>query len=399
MQISIPLGLPEFVIERVQESDHLIEIWVRKADPIALCPRCGHPTDVLHDERTDDVWDMPLLGKGVRLWVIKRRFWCTHPGCEQDLPFTESFESLALGQHRTHRLEQYIYRLSKRMPHTDVVEELAAYHIPISDNTVGRIHRRYAQAEVAKQRPPAPEVIGIDEYSIKKQHTYATIITDLTHKRVVDTFEKRDKETLSRHLEQLPCKEAIKAVVIDMSSSFRSAIREALPGRAIVADKFHVIARIIEALDEVRKRVQRAKPKGERSSVFRLRYRLRKGREKLKAEEAAELQAFLDQEPELQAAYQLKETFRELYDLSDREEAERQLQAWYKQVQESGLAEMIQAVETLRNWEPEILNYFTWRYTNGFTEGKNNRIKALKRRGYGYRNFGNFRLHILTMAT
>jgi transposase len=89
----------------------------------------------------------------------------------------------------------------------------------------------------------------MDEYSIKRQHTYATIITDLINRRVVETFKKRDKETVTRHLEQLPHKEAIEAVVIDMSGSFRSAVQEALGGRAIVADKFHVIARVIKALE------------------------------------------------------------------------------------------------------------------------------------------------------
>lgn len=69
--ITISLGLPEFVVERVEETEHLIEIWVRKADPVALCPRCGHPTDAFHDERIDDVWDVPLLG------VKFRPFWAT----------------------------------------------------------------------------------------------------------------------------------------------------------------------------------------------------------------------------------------------------------------------------------------------------------------------------------
>ena len=55
----------------------------------------------------------------------------------------------------------------------------------------------------------------------------------------METFEKRDKETVTRHLEQLPHKEAIEAVVIDMSGGFRSAIQEALPGRAVVAEKSH----------------------------------------------------------------------------------------------------------------------------------------------------------------
>jgi len=125
-----------------------------------------------------------------------------------------------------------------------------------------------------------------------------------------------------------------------------------------VADKFHVIARVIKALDEVRKRVQRAKPKGEKGSIFRLRYRLRKGREKLKAEEAAELDAFLDQEAELRVAYQLKEAFRDLYGLPGREEAEHQLKAWCDQALVSDLPEMAQVVETLHDWWTEILNYF-----------------------------------------
>lgn len=396
--ITISLGLPEFIVQRVQETEHHVEIWVRKATLMTLCPQCCHPTDAFHDERVDDVWHLPLGTKGVRLWVTKRRFWCLHPTCEQTQPFTETFESLDLGQHRTHALERHIYRLAQRMTYTDVVKELAAYHIPISDNTVRRICERLAQAEVAVQPSPATPVIGIDEFSIRKRHSYATIITDPKHRRVIETFEKRDKETVGRHLAQLPHKEAIEAVVIDMNGSFRSAVQEALPGRALVADKFHVVARVIRALDEVRKRVQRAKPKGEKGTVFRLRYRLRRGREKLKPEERQALDAFLEQEPELHTAYHLKESFRDWYTLEDRAEAERELEAWCDEALASGLPEMVEVVETLRNWWEEILNYFTWRYTNGFTEGKNNRIKVLKRRAYGYRDFEHFRLRILTLA-
>jgi len=396
--ITISLDLPEFIVERVQETDHHIEIWVRKARSMALCPRCGHPTDAFHDERVDDVWHLPFGTKGVRLWVRKRRFWCLHPACEQTQPFTESFESLDLGQHRTHALEGYIYRLAQRMPYTEVVKELASYHLPISDNTVRRVYQRLAQAEVEAQPSRATPVIGIDEFSLRKQHTYATIITDPQHRRVVETFEKRDKETVAYHLEQLPHKEAIQAVVIDMSSGFRSAVQAALPGRALVADKFHVVARIIQALDEVRKRVQRAKPKGEKQALFRLRYRLRRGREKLKPEEREALDAFLEQEPELRTAYWLKESFRTWYTLQDRAKAERELKAWCDEALASDLPEMVEVVGTLRNWWNEILNYFTWRYTNGFTEGKNNRIKVLKRRAYGYRDFEHFRLRILTLA-
>jgi hypothetical protein len=59
--ITISLSLPGFVVELVEETDHLIEIWVRKADMWPSAPDIFHPIDAFHDERIDDVWDIPLL--------------------------------------------------------------------------------------------------------------------------------------------------------------------------------------------------------------------------------------------------------------------------------------------------------------------------------------------------
>jgi transposase len=320
------------------------------------------------------------------------------PGHDNPKPFTEGFDSLDLGLNRTHRLNGYIYRLTKRMSNAEVVREMAHYQIPISESTVRRLHQAFAQREVDNRPLRQRRVIGMDEFSIKKQHTYATIITDLINKDIVDIFEKRDKETVVQHLSQLPNKEAIEAAVIDMSRTFRSAIREVLPDCYIVIDKFHVVGVVIDALDKVRKRVQRSKAKGRKRSIYNLRYRLRKGREKLSEEEREQLRSILLQEPELLMAYVLKEAFRDWYKLQNPTEAVQQLEYWCAWAEASGLPEMIEAVKTLRNWQEEILNYFIWRYTNGFTEGKNNKIKLIKRQGYGYGNFDNFRLRILTQA-
>jgi transposase len=329
---------------------------------------------------------------------VKRRWWCDTPGCEQITPFTESFDSLDVGQHRTHRLNAHIYRLTKRMSNTEVVKELAHHHILISDCTVGRIQRAFAQQEVDQRPERKRRVIAMDEFSIKKQHTYATVITDPIHKEIVNAFQKRDKDTVVEHLNQLPYKESIQAAVIDMSRGFRSAIQEALPGCHIVADKFHVVAVIIDALDQVRKRVQRMRAKGQKKPIYNLRYRLRKGRERLNDEDAQELWTILAQEPDLFTAYCLKEAFRDWYRLANRFTAQQQLHKWCAWAEASRLPEMSEAVKTLQNWKEEILNYFTWRYTNGFTEGKNNKIKVLKRQAYGHRTFENFRLRILTIA-
>jgi transposase len=202
-------------------------------------------------------------------------------------------------------------------------------------------------------------VIGMDEFSIEKRHTYATVITDPIHREIVDTFEKRDEETVVEHLSRLPHKESIQAAVIDMSRSFRSAIREALPGCHIVADKFHVVATVIDALDRVRKRVQREKAKGHRKPVYDLRYKLRKGRERLDDEETHELWTILAQEPDLRIAYFLKEAFRDWYHRVSRSSAQRQLELWCDWAKASGLPEMLEAARTLQNWKEEISNYFT----------------------------------------
>ncbi len=60
-----------------------------------------------------------------------------------------------------------------------------------------------------------------------------------------------------------------------------------------------------------------------------------------------------------------------------------------------GLVEFEALHYILTEWREEILNYFDCRITNGFVEGKNNRIKTIKRMAYGYRNMANFRLRIL----
>jgi len=101
----------------------------------------------------------------------------------------------------------------------------------------------------------------------------------------------------------------------------------------------------------------------------------------------------------LQTAYQLKEAFLDWYRILIPQYATQRLQEWYQQAEATGFAEWQEAVKTIRNWECDILNYFYWRVTNAFTEGSNNTVKVVKRRGYGYRNFGNLRRRILLEGT
>ena len=92
-----------------------------------------------------------------------------------------------------------------------------------------------------------------------------------------------------------------------------------------------------------------------------------------------------------------KEKFLEILNCSDRESAKQTMNEWILNAQNCGLPDFEKCAETMRNWCSGILNSFSVSYTNGFTEGCNNKIKVLKRNAYGYKNFNRFRNRILHM--
>ena len=104
----------------------------------------------------------------------------------------------------------------------------------------------------------------------------------------------------------------------------------------------------------------------------------------------------LNASPTLKQLHQLKEQFRVIFETApDRTAAASQIQAWIATVENSGLKSLAAFLTTLRNWWDPILNYFNEHITSGLVEGLNNKVKLIKRRAYGFRNFEHFRLRLL----
>ena len=97
----------------------------------------------------------------------------------------------------------------------------------------------------------------------------------------------------------------------------------------------------------------------------------------------------------LSNAYWLKERFLKILDCNDRNSGKEQLSDWVLEASKSSMKRYVDCAKTMINWSEGILNSFECNYTNGFTEGCNNKIKVLKRNAYGYRNFSRFRNRIL----
>lgn len=148
-------------------------------------------------------------------------------------------------------------------------------------------------------------------------------------------------------------------------------------------------------MENVRKRIQKEMLPFKRKYFKRSRRILLSHYHKLSAENKHALEVMLTQSNDLAIAYHLKELFYDFMDSPDRNVAYKRLRKFIIATQSSELKEFNATLTMLANWSKYILNAFDCPYSNGFTEGTNNKIKVIKRNAYGFRNFENFRNRIL----
>jgi transposase len=242
-------------------------------------------------------------------------------------------------------------------------------------------------------------VICFDEISLHRGHgKFVLVISAPEIGLVLDVLSDRSKETLEKWLDERGKEwcEAIQVACSDMWDAYQEVAAEKLPNAIRTVDRFHVMKNLNEALTKARRAIQKDADGHTKEVLKGCRWLLVKNKENLKAEELQKLQSMLAASPELKACYEFKESFRNLFNQNlDYQGAEERLLEWVAQVEASQFKSLQAFVKTLRNWWQQILNYFVGRQTNGFAEGVNLKIKMLNRRGYGYRNFNSFRLHVL----
>ena len=184
-------------------------------------------------------------------------------------------------------------------------------------------------------------------------------------------------------------------VSIDMWAADAEVARPKVPQAAIVVDRFHVMQHLQEKRQDARRAAQRPLPNATWDELQGWRWLLGRHDDGLDAEDRQKRQRACEIWPELAVLHGLKEEFRAFYERKTRRTAIGALDTWIAKVQRTGHKALLKFVETVRRWEQEILTYFDERITNGFVEGTNNKIKLIKRRAFGFRNFENFRYRIL----
>ena len=167
-------------------------------------------------------------------------------------------------------------------------------------------------------------------------------------------------------------------------SLHRDAAAALLPQAVVIVDKFHVVRMANAAVEAVRKAHRASLTPKARRGLMHDRYVLLKRAASLTDRDALLLSGWTANYPALKSAYDAKEAFFGLYDCTSRAEAVRYYEAWKNRVADDVAWAFKDITTAMRNWHPQILNYFDHRITNAFTESMNNLIRLMNRIGRGY---------------
>ncbi len=379
------IGLKDTNLTKVEQKADTKYLQVRMNIAEHECPRCGSKTSRIHDYRLQPVKDLDAFGSRIVLRYCKRRYVCLACGKR----FAEKAEFLPRYHRSTTRLNA---SLVNEMASVQSMKEIARRH-HVSATTAVRLFDH-----VSYPRPHLPQVLSLDEFKGNAGGSkFQCILTDPSKKKVLDILESRKSESLYEYFGSFKDRSNVKYVVIDMSTLFRDVATGCFKNAVIVADKYHVVRQVTWAFERVRIEVQQQFHQERRRYFKRSRSLLLKRFKNLSSDERLQVEAMLQISVKLRNAYMLKEKFYDFMQSTDLTEAKKRLLEWNLLVNVSNIPAFTRCFETFTRWDKYILNAFTCPYTNGYTEGVNNKIKVLKRNAYGIRNFERFRNRILHM--
>jgi transposase len=309
----------------------------------------------------------------------------------------ERLDFLADNPRYTQRFAYYVGKRCRSASIKDIATEL-----DLDWHTVKDLEKQYMREQLRRAGTPGPKVIGIDEISIRKRHTYRIVVSDLERRRPIwfggDGRSEADMDMFFAELG--PRKSAgIRLAVMDMWKPFRTSTQRHAPKASILFDKFHILRHLGDALDKVRKAEYARLAGKDRRFVKGQKYTLLSHRENLTSEGKKSLKLLLAANKRLNTAYLLKESFGQLWSYNREGWARRFFDNWRASLKWQRLEPFEKFAEMIeRHWDgiaayckPEN------KVALGFVEGLNNKIRVVQRRAYGLRDQEYLRLKVLTM--
>ena len=384
------LDLKGVIVKKVRYKKNFVKIHIELPVREQTCPHCKAKTTKIKDYRTQIIKDIPIRFKTTLLSYRKRRYQCKECG----KTFYEKAHFLPKRARKTTRVTEFIVdRLKTKQSMKDIARDA-----DVSINTVSRL-----LPPLAVSAKHLPEVLCIDEFKGNTGHyKYQVSLMDGKTRKPIDIIECRYKTHLQDYFNKFSIQERkkVKYVVTDLWKTYKDLANTYFPNAKVVADKFHFVRYITEAVDTVRKQVQGKLPQTERKYFKHSRKLLLSRYDNLKEEKQKEALNYIliNYSEGLRIVYREKEEILKIVQIENKKQAKERLNAWIKRNLESDILALKGCAQTYFNWITEIRNALEVPYSNGPMEGYNNKIKTLKRIAFGFRNFTHFKARILLMA-
>jgi len=234
-----------YKIVRSREYNERYIFWLLSTSESAVCPVCGSKSSRAHGYQKRAARDLPILGKGVTLLIIQKKYFCDNTECETDI-FTEQNELICQYSQFTERCREYMLKVTTLVSSEAAAKILAYQGIRVSGDTLLNMLKdagREYKGTVGKK-------IGVDDWAYRRGQKYGTLICDLETHEIIDILEDRDSETFEKWLQGYP---GIEIVTRDRASSYSSALNKVLPNAVQIADRFHITQNLLTALNDTMK--------------------------------------------------------------------------------------------------------------------------------------------------